>query len=50
MMPPNNNKVINEAPNADAYEDIVKYLFIVSKKMKEPKVDYELIYAYAKLD
>ncbi len=50
IMPPSNNKVINEVPNADAYEDIVKYLFIVCKKVKEPRVDYEFIYAYAKLD
>ncbi len=26
MMPPNNNEVINETPNANAYEYIVKYL------------------------
>jgi len=50
MMPPSSNEVINEAPNVDAYEDFVKYLFMVHKKVKEPKVDFELIYAYAKLD
>ncbi len=43
MMPPSNNKVNNEALNADAYEDIVKYLLMVYKKVKEPRVDYELI-------
>ncbi len=48
-MPPS-NKVINEALNVDAYEAIVKYSLMVRKKVKEPKVDYELIYAYAKLD
>jgi clathrin heavy chain len=30
------------------YEDLVKYLLMVRKKVKEPKVDSELIYAYAK--
>ncbi len=49
-MPLGNNEVNNETPNVDTYEDIVKYLLIVRKKVKEPRVDYELIYAYAKLD
>ena len=30
------------------YEDLVKYLLMVRKKIKEPKVDTELVYAYAK--
>ncbi len=50
MMPPNSNEVINEVPNVDAYEDLVKYLFMVCNKVKEPKVDSKFIYAHAKLD
>lgn len=50
MMPPNRNEVINEVPNVDAYEDLVKYLFMVRNKVKEPKVDSKFIYAHAKLD
>lgn len=30
------------------FEELVKYLLMVRKKVKEPKVDSELIYAYAK--
>ncbi|KIY92313.1 clathrin, heavy polypeptide, partial [Monoraphidium neglectum] len=30
------------------YDDLVKYLLMVRKKVKEPKVDTELVYAYAK--
>ncbi|CAM6046417.1 unnamed protein product [Sphagnum compactum] len=44
------NEVINEASNVRAYEDLVKYLLMVRKKVKEPRVDSELIYAYAKID
>lgn len=31
------------------YEDLVKYLLMVRKKQKEPRVDTELVYAYAKV-
>ncbi|KAK6156114.1 hypothetical protein DH2020_010362 [Rehmannia glutinosa] len=36
--------------DADVYHDLVKYLLMVRQKAKEPKVDSELIYAYAKID
>ncbi|KAG1339071.1 putative mitogen-activated protein kinase kinase kinase 18 [Cocos nucifera] len=35
---------------ANVYHDLVKYLLMVRQKVKEPKVDGELIYAYAKID
>ncbi|KAG6551189.1 hypothetical protein Mapa_007425 [Marchantia paleacea] len=44
------NDVIRAASQVNAYEDLVKYLLMVRKKVKEPKVDSELIYAYAKID
>ncbi|ONK62482.1 uncharacterized protein A4U43_C07F4390 [Asparagus officinalis] len=43
-------EVIQAAENADVYHDLVKYLLMVRQKTKEPKVDSELIYAYAKID
>ncbi|KAM3375864.1 clathrin heavy chain 1 isoform X1 [Capsicum galapagoense] len=42
--------VIRAAEDADVYHDLVKYLLMVRQKTKEPKVDSELIYAYAKID
>ncbi|PKA50598.1 Clathrin heavy chain 1 [Apostasia shenzhenica] len=42
--------VIRAAEDADVYHDLVKYLLMVRQKVKEPKVDSELIYAYAKID
>lgn len=42
--------VIRAAEQASVYHDLVKYLLMVRKKVKEPKVDSELIYAYAKID
>jgi clathrin heavy chain len=33
---------------AGSYEDLVRYLLMVRKKVKEPKVDSELLYAYAR--
>ncbi|CAN6483932.1 unnamed protein product [Victoria cruziana] len=42
--------VINAAEQVNAYHDLVKYLLMVRQKTKEPKVDGELIYAYAKID
>ncbi|KAG6533335.1 hypothetical protein ZIOFF_007202 [Zingiber officinale] len=42
--------VIQAAQNANAYHDLVKYLLMVRQKLKEPKVDGELIFAYAKID
>ncbi|KAJ8437950.1 hypothetical protein Cgig2_031466 [Carnegiea gigantea] len=43
-------EVIKAAEDADVYHDLVKYLLMVRQKVKEPKVDSELIYAYAKID
>ncbi|XP_031493982.1 clathrin heavy chain 2 [Nymphaea colorata] len=42
--------VINAAEQVNAYQDLVRYLLMVRQKTKEPKVDGELIYAYAKID
>nr|CAD1822052.1 unnamed protein product [Ananas comosus var. bracteatus] len=42
--------VISAAEGANVYHDLVKYLLMVRQKAKEPKVDGELIYAYAKID
>ncbi|KAK4353841.1 hypothetical protein RND71_026035 [Anisodus tanguticus] len=42
--------VIHAAEDTDVYHDLVKYLLMVRQKTKEPKVDSELIYAYAKID
>eukprot|EP00897_Mesotaenium_endlicherianum_P006181 jgi/Mesen1/5591/ME000281S04647 len=42
--------VIRAAENGDAYHDLVQYLLMVRKKVKEPKVDAELVYAFAKID
>ncbi|KAL8144041.1 hypothetical protein V2J09_017073 [Rumex salicifolius] len=43
-------EVIRAAEDADVYQDLVRYLLMVRQKVKEPKVDSELIYAYAKID
>ncbi|XP_031382114.1 clathrin heavy chain 1-like isoform X1 [Punica granatum] len=42
--------VIRAAEDVNEYHDLVKYLLMVRQKTKEPKVDSELIYAYAKID
>jgi clathrin heavy chain len=42
-------EVIKVAEVANVYHDLVKYLLMVRQKTKEPKVDSELIYAYAKI-
>ncbi|GKE01692.1 clathrin heavy chain 1-like protein isoform X2, partial [Tanacetum coccineum] len=42
--------VIRAAEDNECYHDLVKYLSMVRQKIKEPKVDSELIYAYAKID
>ncbi|KAA3464225.1 Clathrin heavy chain 1 [Gossypium australe] len=42
--------VIRASEDADVYSDLVRYLLMVRQKVKEPKVDSELIYAYAKTD
>uniref|UniRef100_A0A2P2MW85 Clathrin heavy chain n=1 Tax=Rhizophora mucronata TaxID=61149 RepID=A0A2P2MW85_RHIMU len=43
-------EVIHVAEDANVYHDLVRYLLMVRQKAKEPKVDGELIYAYAKID
>uniref|UniRef100_A0A6N2LTC0 protein-serine/threonine phosphatase n=1 Tax=Salix viminalis TaxID=40686 RepID=A0A6N2LTC0_SALVM len=43
-------EVIRAAEDANVYHDLVKYLLMVRQKAKEPKVDSELIFAYAKID
>ncbi|GMP89740.1 hypothetical protein CsSME_00041171 [Camellia sinensis var. sinensis] len=42
--------VIRAAENTNVYHDLVRYLLMVRQKTKEPKVDSELIYAYAKIN
>ncbi|CAL9051558.1 unnamed protein product [Musa banksii] len=42
--------VIRAAEDSNIYHDLVKYLLMVRQTVKEPKVDSELIYAYAKID
>ncbi|PQP97756.1 hypothetical protein Pyn_10752 [Prunus yedoensis var. nudiflora] len=42
--------VIRASEDADVYHDLVRYLLMVRQKAREPKVDSELIYAYAKID
>lgn len=41
--------VIERANAAGAYEELVKYLLMVRKKMRDAKVDSELAYAYARV-
>jgi clathrin heavy chain len=43
-------EVIKAAEDGDVYHDLVRYLLMVRQKTREPKVDSELIYAYAKID
>uniref|UniRef100_A0A166BZ42 Clathrin heavy chain n=1 Tax=Daucus carota subsp. sativus TaxID=79200 RepID=A0A166BZ42_DAUCS len=43
-------EVIHAAEDGDVYNDLVRYLLMVRQKTKEPRVDSELIYAYAKID
>jgi clathrin heavy chain len=42
------NEVIAKASESGQYEDLSKYLLMVRKKIKDPKVDTELVYAYAR--
>ena len=41
--------VIREAGKLKAYDNLVRYLMMVRQTVKEPQVDSELIYAYAKM-
>ncbi|CDY27997.1 BnaC05g43990D [Brassica napus] len=43
-------EMIRVAEDANVYDDMVSYLLMVRNKVKEVKVDSELIYAYAKID
>ncbi|CAH8337295.1 unnamed protein product [Eruca vesicaria subsp. sativa] len=43
-------EIIRSTEDAKVYDDLVRYLLMVRQKVKEPKVDSELIYAYAKID
>mmetsp|Transcript_40808 Transcript_40808/g.97020 ORF Transcript_40808/g.97020 Transcript_40808/m.97020 type:complete len:1701 (-) Transcript_40808:29-5131(-) len=42
--------VISAAKEEEVFADLVKYLLMVRKRVKEPQVDTELIYAYARTD
>lgn len=43
-------EVIDACKAAGSYEDLVRYLLMVRKKVKEPKVDSELLYSYARIN
>ena len=43
-------QVTAKAKSGEVYEELVKFLLMVRKKQKEPKVDTELVYAYAKVN
>ncbi len=40
--------MIQKAAATDSFESLVKYLLMVRKKVKDSKVDTELVYAYAR--
>ena len=42
------NDVILKAKETGDYDDIPKYLLMVRKKVKDPSIDTELVYAYAR--
>mmetsp|Transcript_28677 Transcript_28677/g.48179 ORF Transcript_28677/g.48179 Transcript_28677/m.48179 type:complete len:1757 (+) Transcript_28677:68-5338(+) len=42
------SQLIEAAERGEAFEDLVKYLQMARKKVKESQIDSELIYAYAK--
>ncbi|CAI6011217.1 unnamed protein product [Closterium sp. NIES-65] len=44
------HEVIRASERVDAYADLVEYLLMVRKTVKDPKVDQELVYAYAKIE
>ena len=41
-------RVINQAGNEECYEELVQYLLMARKTIKEQLIDSELIYAYAR--
>ena len=48
--PTNFSEVIEIANQAGKHDDLVRYLQMARKSLREPKVDTELAYAYAKTD
>ena len=48
--PSNFAEVIELATRADKHDDLVRYLLMSRKTLREPKIDTELAYAYAKTD
>ena len=48
--PTNFAEVIEIANHAGKHDDLVRYLQMARKSLREPKVDTELAYAYAKTD
>ncbi|OSD03000.1 clathrin heavy chain [Trametes coccinea BRFM310] len=48
--PTNYEEVIEIASRAGKYDDLVRYLQMARKTLREPKIDTELAYAYAKTD
>ena len=48
--PSNFNEVIEIATRADKPDDSVRYLQMVRKSLRKPKIDTELAHAYAKTD
>lgn len=48
--PSNFSEVISIASRAEKHEDLVQYLQMCRKKLREPLVDNELLFAYAKTE
>ena len=48
--PSNFNEVIEFASRAGKSDDLVRYLQMARKTLREPKIDTELAYAYVKTD
>ena len=48
--PSNFSEVIEIANHAGKHDDLVRYLQMARKSLREPKIDTELAYAYAKTD
>ncbi|KAI0675438.1 clathrin heavy chain [Trametes maxima] len=48
--PSNYAEVIEIASRAGKYDDLVRYLQMARKSLREPKIDTELAYSYAKTD
>ncbi|KLO17941.1 clathrin heavy chain [Schizopora paradoxa] len=48
--PSNYAEVIELATRADKYDDLVRFLQMARKTLREPKIDTELAHAYAKTD